>query len=212
MTLEELRRSLARYLGLASTVQDGLVAYHEIDALNQAMYREGISLGIPRLSRSVPITSGGMADFTGLVNPVEAPLFASYKYLEQQYRLPILTSESTAVYPSKPYALWHEETRQLEVFSDFSIPSIQLVYQPAYAAMSLGSDTPWLNQYQRYHELIALSVAIDMATTVTGETADTLQARLVGLRRAYDTLYNNLSELVGGPLQADMSLKVVRYG
>lgn len=210
MTLEELRKSLARHLGLASTVQDGLVAYHEIEALNQAMRREGASLGLPRLSRLVPVVNG-TADFTGLTYAVEEPLFATYKRFESQFRLPIVVAESTAIYPWKPYALWHEETRTLDVVSDIPIPSIQLVYKPEYPAMSSGSDTPWLNQFPRYHELIALSAAIDMSTTVTGEGAETLQARISGLQRAYGMLRNELVELVAGPLQSELSMKVRRY-
>lgn len=214
MTLGELRKALARYLGLASTVQDGLVAYHETEALNSAMRREGLDLGLPRLTASVPIDDNNLGVTSGLAYQIDVPLSASYTTpSDEERQLPIVYLEGLDLNGPKPHAVWSFATGALKIepIETEPITGIELTYIPVYPDMRNANDEPWLGQFKRFHELIALSAAVDLATQLVGEGTDTLQPRIATLQRSYQMYRNTLIDLIGhGPIRPTVPMKVVR--
>ena len=203
MTLGELRTRLAYHLGLDSTTSDGLIAFWDANALNDAARFIADRLSIPRLW--VDFTKNDLASGT-LNMPSEAetivravvppdtvvPIVSADDYVEDDRgtlprvrrfaRNAVLVNENASPITVKWLgAAWEEPPDRLRI-----------IYKPRYTPMVNETDQPWGGAYPRYHELIALRAALDMLGRLDpGEPETVLRMRVVN--EEYQRIYSEFA-------------------
>jgi len=224
MTLGDLRRSLALYLGLDSTTSDGLVGYWDADLLNKAAREIANELAIPR--GSVEFTK---ADLQG--GPVSLPsdvITVLRVVVPPDLVVPVLDADDYVpdddgvlmprVKLMSGYAFLLNADASPQTLR-FVGPSweeppdrIKVVYMKSFNDMVNETDVPWGGAYPRYHELIALRAAMTALLNLDpGEPETAMRYRRV--LDIYQSLYDNFASDVDPVMYlGGGSLRRLMYG
>lgn len=203
MTLGELRRELALYLGLDATSSDGLVAYWDTELLNNAAREIAILFSIPRLTitftktdmQTGPLVMPNTAEevLRVIAPPDEVvPIVDIDDYVPdpQGFEYPSMRYGSDALFildrHASPITLLYVGPQHLE-----PPPVVKVVYRPQYQPMQNESDVPWNGQFARFHGVIAARAA--MAALLSLDPGD--QETLMRYKRAQES-YQEMARLL----------------
>lgn len=168
MTLGELRRELAKQLGLDTVTSDGLVSYWDKELLNSAARDLSKELKIPR---GTVVANG--SDYTGLDTMViSLPSGAKVMsvYATPDILVPLYDVNEVAYTTDKlPYTaksghiaiVGSDEVTILKPEWAEWPDIVKVNYFYLAPDMVNDSDQPWDGQYAPYHNLIALKAAIE---------------------------------------------------
>lgn len=204
MTLGELRRSLALYLGLDSTTSDGLVGYWDADLLNKAAREIANELAIPRGSAEftkadlqrgpVSLPSDVITVLRVVVPPdLVAPVLDADDYVPDDDGVLMPRVKLMSGYAFLLDADASPQTLRFVGPSWEEPPDrIKVVYMKSFKDMVNETDVPWGGAYPRYHELIALRAALDMLGRLDpGEPETVLRMRVVN--EEYQRIYSEFA-------------------
>lgn len=200
MTLGQLRRELARHLGLDTTTSDGLVAFWDRDLLNEAASLLSLELNIPRATlvangsdytgqdeMTITLPDGAKVLSVYATPDILVPVLESNEVAYTTDKLPfparngyVAVSGTNAITLLKPK--WKEWPDMVKV--NYSYPSPEMVNE---------TDEPWDGQYAPYHRLIALRAAMEALLRLDPGEPET-NVRYAGVQKTYESLKERFVE------------------
>lgn len=199
MTLAELKQDLALYLGLDTTIADGLVALWDARLLNNAAKDLALTLKIPRgdvLFSRADLEAG----------PVSLPNNAAEVLrvvATPDYVLPILeaddytpgTDEKPALLKQYSYVALVQGTAPITLTllaPDMVQPpeAVKVTYRASFADMAQETDQPWGGAYPEWHRIIPLRAAMDalMFLSPGSEGENEVVLRINRAREKYEAM------------------------
>lgn len=207
MTLQELRNNLAIRLGLDTVAADGLVSLADAQLLNQAARFIGNEIQIPR--KSIILAKNDLIngitlppDFVDVIRASApdqevVPILPAESYLATN--MPYRTMESARFGGHFVYDPEGAVRLRYVVGPENDYPEeVKLVYMASWNNMTNATDAPWLNQYARFHEVIAARAAMSALLLLDPGERET-QLRFAHNQAEYQNMFENLREFVETP-------------
>lgn len=221
MTLGDLRKRLAFYLGLEVSSSDGLVGLYDKEVLNSSARLISTLLRIPR--KTVEIRLDQLPNSTYTISDPQPEVI---QMVDAWGGVVPLVEDADLVPPddTKPFSTWRpapifaiQRGSDLRFYvspnfyffdNEFKRVKVQYYYLPP--TMSAETDAPWDGQYPRFHEMIAAHAAMQALLALDPGEQETL-LRYNAAKEVYEKLEREFKEALDRSLPTQPGSRAAMY-